>query len=110
MTLSEYQALASRTINKALTPAQVLNHSLYEIASEVGEIHGIFQKELQGHPIDKDDLEKEIGDVLWGIAELCTEQGFDLEAVAEKNIEKLKARYPEGFDPERSLHREGEAK
>lgn len=105
LSLNEYQELAGRTINKGLSSAEVLRHALFEMASEVGEIHGIFQKELQGHPIDRDDLEKEIGDVLWGIAELCTQQGMKLEDVAVRNIEKLKKRYPNGFEEERSVHR-----
>ena len=39
------------------------------------------------------------------IAEACTALGIDFEDVLETNIEKLRARYPDGFDPERSLHR-----
>ena len=39
------------------------------------------------------------------IAEAATALGFDLEDVAETNIQKLKKRYPDGFDAERSLHR-----
>lgn len=38
---------------------------------------------------------------------LKTYCGSTLEECMERNIEKLKRRYPEGFDPERSLHREG---
>ena len=49
MTLNEYQALASRTINKDLSTAATLAHSLHEIAAECGEIHSHFQKLYQGH-------------------------------------------------------------
>lgn len=108
MTLNEYQAKAARTINKALTPREELEHALLEMASETGEVLGIFQKELQGHPIDIDDLIKEIGDVMWGIAELCTHCGLELDAVAAANIEKLEKRYPNGFEAERSMHRGSE--
>jgi len=105
MDMSNYQKLAARTINNKLTAKQKLMHSLFGLASEVGEIHALFQKEYQGHPMERDKLVKEIGDVLWMIAELCTVHGFDLGFVAQENIDKLKARYPDGFSEERSLHR-----
>lgn len=105
MTLDEYQALAARTMNPALTDDEQLQHALFEIASEVGEIHAIFQKELQGHPIDEAHLGEEIGDVLWGLAELCTVYGWHMDVIAAMNIEKLKKRYPMGFETERSVNR-----
>lgn len=39
------------------------------------------------------------------IAEACTALGWNMETVMQTNIEKLRARYPEGFDAEHSLHR-----
>lgn len=108
MTLNQYQKLAARTINENLTHDQKLAHALHEIASEVGEIHGIYQKALQGHPFDFFELKKEIGDLMWGIGELCTVYGLTLEEVAAANIEKLAKRYPDGFSEERSIHREEE--
>ena len=42
---------------------------------------------------------------MWFIAEYATAKGWTLDDVATLNIEKLKARYPEGFDAEHSLHR-----
>ena len=82
MTLNEYQSLASRTINKSLSESQVVMHALHEIASECGEIHGHFQKLYQGHKLDEDALMLEIGDLLWGLAELCTASGWMLQDVA----------------------------
>lgn len=113
MTLNDYQASAARTINTSLPSRDVEHHALHEIASECGEIHGIFQKTYQGHMIDDDELRLEIGDLLWGIAELCTARGWSLDDVANLNIEKLRKRYPKGFDVARSVHRaeyESEAK
>jgi NTP pyrophosphatase (non-canonical NTP hydrolase) len=104
MSLNEYQELAARTINKKLEPREVRDHALHLIAAECGEIHSVYQKLYQGHPFKLDDLMKEAGDLLWGIAELCTYYGVTLEWVANMNIEKLKARYPDGFDAEKSLH------
>lgn len=106
MTLSEYQHDAARTINPNLNKKEVLNHSLFEMCSELGEVHGIYQKVFQGHKIKTEHLKEEIGDLLWGIAELCTVNSFDLDEIAELNIKKLKNRYPEGFEEERSLNRD----
>ena len=105
MQLDEYQSLAARTINQELDRQQILHHALFEMSGEMGEISSIYQKQLQGHEIDYSHLRKEIGDLLWGIAELCTVNGFSMNEIARTNIEKLKERYPDGFDPERSKHR-----
>lgn len=63
------------------------------------------RKKYQGHPIEREHLKKELGDLLWFIAEYCTAFGWELDEVATLNIEKLKARYPEGFEVDKSLHR-----
>lgn len=105
MNMDTYQALAARTINPALDNQQMLHHALFEMSSEMGEISGLYQKELQGHEIDKQHLKKEIGDLLWGAAELCTANGFSMDEIAQMNIDKLRERYPDGFDVERSKHR-----
>lgn len=105
MDLAQYQKLAARTINKELAQPQLLWHSLFGMASEVGEIQGIFQKSYQGHEIDEVHLMKELGDLMWFVAEFATVHGWNLNSIAETNIEKLKARYPEGFAAEKSLNR-----
>ena len=105
MTFSDYQELAARTINRDLEDFDILWHGLFCLASEVGEVHGLFQKKYQGHTIETEHLKKEIGDCLWALAEICSACYLDLEEVAKINIEKLKARYPEGFSAEKSLNR-----
>lgn len=106
MTLNEYQEAAERTIDRNLVPPDRLAHALHTIAAECGEIHGVFQKRFQGHRVEYDALLLEIGDLMWGIAELCTVLGEDMDNVAQMNIDKLKRRYPNGFEAEKSLHRE----
>ena len=105
MTLNDYQRQAARTINKKLHSEQQLYHALHGMASEVGEIHGLFQKDFQGHPIDPMHVKKELGDLLWMAAEFCTAMDWTLEEVAQANIDKLRERYPDGFDTDKSLHR-----
>ena len=106
MTLNEYQKLAARTINPKLSKMQTEHHAVLGLNSEAGEVAALYQKELQGHTIHKEDVMKELGDVLWMIAELCTNYDIDLDQVARMNIDKLLDRYPDGFDSERSMHRE----
>lgn len=105
MTGNEYQQLAARTINKKLTMYEQYMHALHGIVGEIGELHSIFQKRYQGHLPDKEHIKKELGDLLWFIAEFCTAYGWKLEDIMQMNIDKLIARYPEGFDEEHSLHR-----
>ena len=61
-----------------------------EVAEKVKKVirdkNGIFDDE------SKVGIKKEIGDVLWYIANLCTELNFDLDDVALENLEKLKLR------------------
>ena len=51
---------------------------------------------LVGHP-RRDDMRKELGDVLWYVAAVASDWGFTLEEVAQGNIDKLAARYPSGW-------------
>ncbi len=106
MTPNEYQKLAMRTCNLLHSPlGDMACHAVFGLTSEAGEVAGIFQKWYQGHELDEEHLMKEIGDCLWMIAELCSAYGFSLEYVMQLNIDKLRARYPDGFSEEKSLHR-----
>lgn len=106
MTLNEYQKLAMRTCSIPHKQKQdMLYHAVFGLNAESGEVSGILQKIYQGHPFDKNHMTKELGDCLWMIAEICQVLEINLEDVARTNIEKLKDRYPYGFDPNRSLHR-----
>ena len=105
LTCNKYQKLAARTINNKLEPCQKEFHALHGMAGEVGELHSIYQKAYQGHETNIEQLKKELGDLMWFIAEYCTCLGWNLEDIAQMNIDKLKARYPEGFEEEKSLNR-----
>lgn len=107
MNANEYQILASRTIADSMSIVDKEFHALHGMVGEIGELHSIYQKRYQGHSEDSDEhRKKELGDLLWFIAEYCTACGWTLEEVMELNIDKLKKRYPEGFETERSLHRQ----
>ena len=104
MTGIEYQYLAMRTAS-ANTKNDMLYHGVFGLTSEAGEVAGLLQKVYQGHELDDEHMMKELGDCMWMIAEICTAMQFDLNDVMQTNIDKLKARYPNGFEAERSIHR-----
>lgn len=104
-TLNEYQKDARRTQNPALSLFQTREHAKAGLVSEVGEIMGLYQKQLQGHTFDEGSLKLEIGDVMWMLSELCDCYGWTLEEVAQANIAKLRVRYPEKFTPMQSINR-----
>lgn len=106
MTVNEYQNLAMRTLNPELDKKDVLINSVMGLCGESGEAIDIVKKWLaHGHPLDKEKLIKELGDVAWYLAEAATALDIPLEDILQGNIDKLKARYPEGFDTEKSLVR-----
>lgn len=105
MTPNEYQNLAARTINHDLKKSDQGKHALHGMVGEIGEIHSIYQKRYQGHEFNEEHVKKELGDLLWFFAEYCTAHDWTIEEIMQMNIDKLKDRYPEGFDEERSLHR-----
>lgn len=107
MTGNEYQHLAMTTLNPNLSRQDVLINGVMGLCGESGEAIDIVKKHLhQGHPLDKEKLIKELGDIAWYLAETAYALDIDLDQVLEGNIAKLKARYPEGFTAERSISRE----
>ncbi|MBQ7306061.1 MAG: nucleoside triphosphate pyrophosphohydrolase family protein [Clostridia bacterium] len=109
MTLNEYQQLALTTLNPALNKKDVLINGVMGLCGESGEAIDIVKRHLaQGHELDREHLIKELGDVAWYLAETAFALDVSLEEVCQRNIDKLKARYPEGFSTERSIHRTAE--
>lgn len=106
MDLNEYQKLAARTMNHALADWQQEMHALHGMVGELGELHSIYQKVYNSHDFSEYHAKRELGDLLWFIAEYCTAHGWKLEDICKMNLEKMDARYPDGFDPYRSLHRD----
>lgn len=106
MTFNEYQELAQRTSNTKNYRDKITN-GVMGLNGEAGECIDIVKKwTYQGHSLDVDEFKEELGDVLWYIAESAAGAGLKLDDVAVSNIEKLRARYPKGFDAERSINRD----
>jgi NTP pyrophosphatase (non-canonical NTP hydrolase) len=84
--------------------------ALAGLSGEVGEWSDLVKKVLwHEHPLDEDQYIKELGDVLFYIAEACSVRGLRLEDVAQANQDKLRLRYPDGFSATASLNRTAES-
>ena len=106
MTINEYQQLAMTTLNPDLSEKDVLINGVMGLCGESGEAIDLVKKWLaQGHELDREKLAKELGDICWYLAETATAIGYDLEDIMSANIEKLKKRYPQGFEAQRSINR-----
>lgn len=131
MTINEYQKLALRTeSNKGVyTPPESLLRvfvklgaitnpeedvsvirlleGLMGLSGESGEVTDILKKVLfQGHKLERKHIALELGDICWYIALASDAIGYDLETIMQMNIDKLKARYPNGFEVKRSVNRQ----
>lgn len=107
MTGNEYQRLAMTTLNPALSKHDVLINGVMGLCGEAGEAIDLVKKHLaQGHPLDREALLGELGDIAWYLAETAYALDADLDQVLEGNLEKLRRRYPQGFSSERSQNRE----
>ena len=106
MTGNEYQKLAMTTLNPSLSQQDILLNGVMGLCGESGEVIDLIKKHLhQGHPLDTTAITKELGDIAWYLAETAYALGVPLDDIFQQNIDKLKARYPAGFDTQRSIHR-----
>ncbi len=107
LTFSEYQKESRKTAvypnagNNFIYPTLGLAGEAGEVAEKIKKVirdkNGIIDEET------KEKIAKELGDVLWYVAQLCTELGLSMEKVARKNLEKLFSRKERGV-----LHGEGD--
>lgn len=106
MKANEYQILAISSMNKDLTKKDMLINSMMGLNGEAGEAIDLVKKHLfHGHELNKEALIKELGDIAWYLAEAAYALDTDLETVLKLNIEKLKKRYPNGFEVSKSINR-----
>lgn len=130
MTGNEYQKLAMRTNDRKATErisdkldllksckknniASVQDYDLGGIfnaclglSGEVGEFNDMIKKWIfHEKQLDIEHAKKEAGDICWYLAMLCESFGWRLDEIMQMNVDKLKARYPEGFDIEKANHR-----
>jgi NTP pyrophosphatase (non-canonical NTP hydrolase) len=105
MTFNDYQAGANRTGNVlAEDLASNLNHAALGLTTEVGEfvseVKRIVRYGKACTPEMHDHMVEELGDVMWYIAIAAETLGVRMEEMAEKNIDKLRLRFPDKFSNE----------
>jgi len=107
MTFEEYQKKSRKT---AIYPGKDNNfvYPTLGLVGEAGEVAEKIKKVLRddGNKLNKErlsDIEDEMGDVLWYMAQLATELNLNLSKIAQKNLKKLKSRKMRG-----KLHGDGD--
>lgn len=100
--LDDYQHLTNQTANQHSSIAGLG----LGIAGEAGEVADIIKKvEYHHHPLNRDHLIEELGDVMWYLAQIAETEQLSLSQIATHNISKLLQRYPHGFNSQDSLKR-----
>jgi len=81
-------------------------HMIFGMITEIGELADVFKKNMAyGKSLDLVNVQEEVGDLMWYIANFCNIHGFDLEEILEQNVAKLKVRYPNSFEAEKAINR-----
>ena len=109
MTTAEFQKSVLRTANPSTDtiPYGKLVNGALGLAGESGEVCDHVKKFLyQGHELNYDHVIEELGDVAYYVCLAAMGCGVTFDEVLLRNVEKLERRYPNGFEVERSLHRE----
>lgn len=127
MNASEYQKLAMRTNDRKATDRLLeliddnqivsgddliipdiggLLNGCLGLAGESGETLDMVKKWIfHEKELDLEHFKKELGDVMWYMAMICEAMEMNLNEIMQMNVDKLKARYPEGFDTVRANNR-----
>jgi NTP pyrophosphatase (non-canonical NTP hydrolase) len=106
MEIADYTREVYRTCS-ITDKKELLTLTALGIAGESGEVVDTIKKVLyHSHELDINELCKEAGDLLWYLVLLCDTVGLTLDDVMQANVAKLRKRYPEGFDKQRSQNRQ----
>ena len=92
-------------------PSERLLTASVGMCAEAGEFTEVVKKIVfQCKPVNEENLfhlKRELGDIMWYVAQACMGLGTSLDEIIEMNVEKLKARYPGGeFDVHYSENRQ----
>ena len=93
---------------KNVQPSRLLCAAI-GLAGEVGEFNGIIKKALfQGRELNEDTIthmKKELGDVMWYVAQGCMALNTTIDEIIDMNEEKLRERFPDGFNKQSNENR-----
>ncbi len=95
---NDYQAEAVRTSGGWVDMMDRLKMGAIGLGGESGEVQELIKKAAyHDKPLEPAALEKELGDVIWYVADICEAAGLNFAEVASRNVSKLRARYPDGY-------------
>lgn len=105
--IQEYDMkFSSEQSNKESVDIGGIFNACLGLSGEVGEFNDMIKKWVfHEKELDMEHAKKEAGDILWYVVMLCESFGWNMEEIMKMNVDKLKARYPDGFDVERANHR-----
>lgn len=105
--MQEYDMkFSSEQSNKKSVDIGGIFNACLGLSGEVGEFNDMIKKWVfHEKNLDMEHAKKEAGDILWYVVMLCESFGWNMEEIMQMNVDKLKARYPEGFDVERANNR-----
>ena len=108
----DYNSFAARLyeLEEQEFPTERLLTAAVGMSAEAGEFTEIVKKIIfQGKPVNEENLfhlKRELGDIMWYVAQACMGLNVSLDEVIEMNVDKLKSRYPGGeFDVHYSENR-----
>lgn len=91
--MSEMNTYQKEAWSYAMTSAKNPLYLFAGLAGEVGELNSLVAKSVRdGHSLSINDVVKEVGDVLWFVAGVCSYYNIPLQEVADKNLNKLRDR------------------
>lgn len=97
MNFKEYQDNAIKTAKTGDFHFNLI-HAAMGLAGEAGEFTDCVKKyAIYGQTLDSKNAAEELGDILWFIALACNTLGVNMAEIAQQNITKLQARYPEKY-------------
>ena len=107
---SESFSVRLRDLYSEGLPVERLLTAAVGMSAESGEFIEIVKKMIfQGKPVNEENLfhlKRELGDVMWYVAQACMALDTSFDEIVEMNVDKLKARYPGGeFDVHKSENR-----
>ena len=107
MDIQSYQKLAARTLPKLSSEQEDIQHMLFGMMTELGELVDTYKKHYAyGKELDLVNVMEEMGDIMWYWAGMCTITGINTSGTLQVNIDKLIARYPDKFEKELALIRD----
>ena len=101
-----YPLFVELMCKKGMSTEQRLLEGALGLCGETGEVVDLIKKwTFQGHELDVNSTIDELGDALFYLCMICNALEIDLSEIYYNNIAKLRARYPDGFDADKSINR-----